>query len=103
VGEYLPPSESEGSLSGLEFGTDNELDDRALPELVVNDGSEENDNISPDLVWENMEDYKGQRENFMSSVGPQGTAKHMTETKNFLTVFQQETNRHDCQRNKLIC
>jgi hypothetical protein len=43
VGEYLLPSESEGSLSDLELDMDNKLDDRALPELMVNDGSEEND------------------------------------------------------------
>jgi hypothetical protein len=27
-------------------------------------------------VWEDMENYKGQRENFMGGVGPQGAAKH---------------------------
>jgi hypothetical protein len=30
-----------------------------------------------------MKNYKGQKENFMGSVGPQGAAKHMTETVTF--------------------
>jgi hypothetical protein len=90
VGEYLLPSESEGSSSDFELDIDNELDDRALPALVVNDGSEENDIITLDLVWENMEDYKGQGENLMSSNGPQGTSKHMTEIVRVLNCFSTE-------------
>jgi hypothetical protein len=90
VGEYLLPSESEGSSSDFELDTDNELDDRALPALVVNDGSEENDIITLGLIRENMEDYKGQGENLMSSDGPQGTAKHMTEMVRFFNCFSAE-------------
>jgi hypothetical protein len=38
-------------------------------------------------VWEDMENYKVQKENFMGSVGPEGAAKHMTETVMFLNCF----------------
>jgi hypothetical protein len=87
VGEYLLLSESEGSLQYSEFYSDNELDDHALLHVVVNDGSDEDYNITQDFVWENMENYKGQRENFTGSVGPQEAAKHFTEIVDVLEVF----------------
>jgi hypothetical protein len=45
VGEYLLLSESVGSLSYSEYNTDNELNDHALLDVVVNTGSDEDDNI----------------------------------------------------------
>jgi hypothetical protein len=38
--------ESEGSLSHSEYDTNNELNDNALLDVVENDGSDEDDNIS---------------------------------------------------------
>jgi hypothetical protein len=87
VGEYLLLSESEESLSDSEFDTDNELDDCALPDAVVNDGSDEDDSVTQDFVWENMQNCKGQRENFMGNVGPQGAAKYMTEIGDIFKFF----------------
>jgi hypothetical protein len=55
VGEYVLLSESEGSLSGLEFDNNNELDDRALLDVVVKDGSNEGDSVTQDFVWKNMQ------------------------------------------------
>jgi hypothetical protein len=60
VGEHLLLSESEESLSDSEFDTDNVQDDHAFLDVVVNDGSDEDDNITLDFVWENMENYTGQ-------------------------------------------
>jgi hypothetical protein len=45
VGEYLFVSESEESLSDSEFDRDNELDNCALLDDVVNDDSDEDDII----------------------------------------------------------
>jgi hypothetical protein len=45
MGKSLLLSESEGSLSYLESNTVNELDDRALLD-VVSDGNDEDDNIT---------------------------------------------------------
>jgi hypothetical protein len=90
VGEYLLLSESKGSLLDLEFDTDNELDDCALLDVVVTYGSDEDDNITQDLDWENMENSMGQKENFMGSAGPQGAAKHPTETVDVLNCFSAE-------------
>jgi cytochrome c556 len=40
------------------------MDICAFIDAVVNDGSDEDDNATQDFVWENMRNYKGQRENF---------------------------------------
>lgn len=77
--EYLLQSESEQSLSDLDFDTENELEDRALLDTVINEASNEDDSATQDFVWENMEHYKGRREHFTGSVGPQGAAKHVTQ------------------------
>jgi hypothetical protein len=77
--EYLLQCESEQSLSDSDFDTENELEDRALLDTVINEDSDEDYSAMQDFVWENMENYKGQKENFMGSVGPQGAAKLVTE------------------------
>jgi hypothetical protein len=86
VQECLLGSKSEESLSDSKFDSENELDDYALPDVVVDDDSDEDD-IIQDFVWEDMNNYKGQRENFIGSVGPHGAAKEVTEIVNcFSTV-----------------
>jgi hypothetical protein len=69
-------TESEESSSDLELGSDNELDDCGLLDVVVNNDCNEDDIIVQDFIWEDMENHKGQREDFMASVGPQTVAKH---------------------------
>jgi hypothetical protein len=82
VGEYLLLSESEQNLSDSESDTENELDNCALLDAVVNDGS-----ATQDFVWENTQNYNGQRKNFMGSAGPQVAAKHVTEIMVILNCF----------------
>jgi putative IMPACT (imprinted ancient) family translation regulator len=43
--------------------------------------------ITEDFVWKNTENSKGQREHFMDNVGPQGAAKHPTETVDVFELF----------------
>jgi hypothetical protein len=78
VKECLLGSKFEESLSDSEFDSENELDDCALLDVVVDDNSGEDDDIQ-DFIWEDMNNYKGQRENFAGSVGPPGAAKEVTE------------------------
>jgi cytochrome c556 len=59
-------------LSYSKFDTDSELDDRSLLDAVINDSRDEDDSITQDFVWENMQNYKRQRENFMGSVDLRG-------------------------------
>jgi hypothetical protein len=54
------------------------LDDCAVLDVVVG-GASDQDDIIQDYVWEDMNNYKGQRKNFTSSVGHQGAAKQVTE------------------------
>jgi cytochrome c556 len=82
VGKYLLLSESEQNLSDSEYGTENELHNCALFDAVVNDGS-----ATQDFVWENMQNYKGQRENFTGSAGPQVATKHVTKIVVILNCF----------------
>jgi hypothetical protein len=87
VEEYLLLSKSEQSLSDSEFDTENELDDCTFLDAVVNDGNDEDDSATQDFIRENKHNYKGQEENFTSSVGLQDAAKYVTETVDFLKCF----------------
>jgi hypothetical protein len=48
---------------------------------------EDDDIIIQDFVWEDMNNYMGQRKNFMGSVGPQGAAKQVTYIVDVLELF----------------
>lgn len=52
---------------------------------MVDGDSDDDDNITQDFVWEYMNSYKGQRENFTGSVGCQCAAKQVTE---ILAIFK---------------
>jgi hypothetical protein len=43
-----------------------------LIDAVEYEDSDEGDSVNQEFVWEDMESYRGRRENFTSSVGPQG-------------------------------
>jgi hypothetical protein len=72
--ECLLLSDSERSSSESDFDTENELEDRAVLDTMRSEDSD-----TEAFIWENMENYKGQRENFTASVGPQGPAKDVRE------------------------
>ncbi|PNF32813.1 hypothetical protein B7P43_G04498 [Cryptotermes secundus] len=85
--QCLLESDSKQSLSDLDFDTENELDDRALSDAVGNEYSDEDDSANQEFVWEDMENYRGQREHFTGSVGPQGPGKDVTEIVDVLKLF----------------
>jgi hypothetical protein len=62
VKECFLCSESEESFSDSEFDSEYELDDCALLDIVVDDNSDEDDDIIQDFVWEDMNNYKEQRD-----------------------------------------
>ena len=80
-------SDSEQSVSDSDFDTEDELDDRALIDAVGNEGSDEDDSENQQFVWEDMENYRGQREHFTGSVGAQGPAKDVTEIVDVFELF----------------
>jgi hypothetical protein len=90
-------------LSDSECDSENDLDDCAVLDVVV-DGDSHQDDIIQDFVWEDMNNYKGQKGNFTDSVGPQGAAKLVTEIvgvfelffrAEFVAKIVEETNRYD--------
>jgi hypothetical protein len=64
VGEYLLQTKSEQSLSDSEFDTENELDVHAFLDAVVNDGSDEDNCATQNLIGEIMQNCRGLQENF---------------------------------------
>jgi hypothetical protein len=78
--ECLLLSDSERSWSESDFDTENELEDHAVLDTMRNEDSDEDESATQAFILENMENYNGQRENFMGSVGPQGPAKDVMET-----------------------
>jgi hypothetical protein len=69
VKECLLGNESEESLSDLELDGKNELNSCNLLDVVVEDNSDQDDDIIQGFVREDMNYYKEQNENFMGSVG----------------------------------
>lgn len=67
--ECLLGNESEESLSDLELDGKNELNSCNLLDVVVEDNSDQDDDIIQGFVREDMNYYKEQNENFMGSVG----------------------------------
>jgi hypothetical protein len=90
--ECLLQSDAEQNLSDSDFDTENELEDHALLDTMGSDGSDEDgDRATQDFIWEDMENYRGQWENFMGSAGAQGTAKHVTDIVDILHCFSKRT------------
>jgi hypothetical protein len=60
VKECLLSREAEENLLDAEFDSENEMDDHALLDVVVDDNTDKDD-IIQDFVWEDMKHYKGQK------------------------------------------
>jgi hypothetical protein len=89
--ECLLQSDSDQSLSDSNFDTENELDDRAVLDAMRNEHSDVDDSGTQAFIWENMQNYNGQRENFTGSVEPQGPVKGVMEIVDiFELVFSEE-------------
>lgn len=75
-------------MSDSDFDTENDFEDHALLDTVVNDSNDEDDDsATKDFIWDNMKNYKGQRENFTGSAGPQVATKHVTKIVVILNCF----------------
>lgn len=71
----------------MEFDSNNEFDDHAFLDVVVNDGSDEGGSVTQDFCLEEHANCMRQRDNFMSSVTLQGNAKHVTDTVDIFALF----------------
>jgi hypothetical protein len=59
--ECLLQSDSDRSFLDFDFDNENELDDRAVLDTMRNEDSDEDDSGTQAFIWENMQNYKGQR------------------------------------------
>jgi hypothetical protein len=85
--ECLLQSDSDQSLLDSDSDSENELEDRAVLDTMRNEESNEDDSGTQAFIWENMQNYKGQKENFMGSVGPQGPANGVMEIVGIFNCF----------------
>jgi hypothetical protein len=74
-------------LLDLKFDTENQFNDHAFLDSVINDSSDEDASSTQDFIWETMQTSKGLREYFTSSAGSQGTEKYVSENVDILNCF----------------
>jgi hypothetical protein len=74
-------------LSESDFDTENELEDCAVLHTMRNGDGDEDDSATQAFIWKNMENYKGQRENFTGSVGPHDPANDVMEIVDIFNCF----------------
>jgi hypothetical protein len=84
--EQLLRSDSEDSLSESDSDS-SATSDRALIDAVEYEDSDEDHSVNEDFMWEDMESFRGRRENFTGSVGPQGLAKDVTDIVKLFELF----------------
>jgi hypothetical protein len=75
---------SEDKLSDT---SDNEVDDVAVADAIINNDSGDEDEIcnNYNFIWEGTDNYRGKRENFCGECGPRNGAENV---KNILDCFQ---------------
>jgi len=75
------------SSSDSVSGSDNEIDDIAIADPIINDDSgDEEEILHRDFRWETMDNYTGHREVFCCDFGPRNGAEVVT-LYNFLSCF----------------
>ena len=68
--------------------SDNEIDDVALADAVINDDSvDEEEMLHQDLVWEAMDNYTGHREVFSCDFGHRNGAENVSDIVECLELF----------------
>jgi len=79
--------------------SDNETDDIAVADAIINDDSgDEEEILHRDFRWETMDNYTGHREVFSCDFGPRNGAENVT-LYNVLSFFKQRNHTTNCQRN----
>lgn len=87
--------------------SDNEVDDRAVADAIINDDSgddeEANVGINGNFLWEGVENYAGKRQEFCGECGPRNGTQNVTEIldcfelffdRNITDLIVTETNRY---------
>ena len=84
--ESLSDSSSESISS-----SDNEIDDTAVADAIINDESGyEEEILHRDFRWESMDNYTGHREVFSCDFGPRNCAENVSDVRCFELFFDKE-------------
>ena len=68
------------SSSDSVSSSDNEIDDTAVTDAIINDDSgDEEEILHRDFRWETMDNYTGQREVFSCDFGPKNGAENVSD------------------------
>ena len=76
------------SSSDSVSSSDNEIDDIAVADAVINDDSgDEEEILHPDFRWETMDKYTGHREVFSCDFGPRYGAENVSDIVQCFELF----------------
>jgi hypothetical protein len=89
----LECSDSDRSSINSKIDSDHSVDDIAVVDTLVNDHDDDNEaevDSVESFVWEDMSNYKGQREQFRRGSGCQGATKEVHEIAESFELFSTE-------------
>ena len=66
---------------------DNEIDDIAVADAIINDDSDEEEILHRDFRWESMDNYTGHREVFSCDFGPRNGAENVSDIVQCFELF----------------
>jgi len=67
--------------------SDNEIDDIAVADAIINDESGDEEILHRDFRWETMDNYTGHREVFSCDSGPRNGAENVNDTVQCFELF----------------
>ena len=67
--------------------SDNEIDEVAIADAVINDSGEEEELLHQDFLWETMDNYTGRREVFSCDFGPRNGAENVSDIVECFELF----------------
>jgi hypothetical protein len=85
--EILSKSDSSSGSSSFSDSSDNEIDDLAVADAIINDDSDGEEETYKTFLWETMDNYTGQKELFHVESGPRNKARNVTDILECFELF----------------
>jgi hypothetical protein len=105
--QLIECSDTDVSSVDCETDSDHSVDDVAVIDTLVNSDDDYNEAVAAsaeNVVWENVSNYTGQREQFIEGFGPQGAAKEVQGiVESFELLFNREFVQKNCRRDQPPC
>jgi len=77
----------------------NETDDTAVADAIINDDSGDEEILHRDFRWETMDNYTGNRVVFSCNFGPRNGAENVSDIVQYFELFFDKEITTNCQRN----